>query len=63
MNTLQRASTTEKTLNIQVDKMVCSVDEICLLSLATPVLPCSVGPYVKLPGAHVSNSHGGTGRG
>lgn len=62
VNTLQRASTTEKMLDIQVEKMTYLVDEIYLLSSVTPVLACSVDPYAKLPGVHVPNSHGGTRR-
>lgn len=48
--------------NIQVDKTVCSTDERCPLSSATPVLACPVGPYAKLPWAHVQNGYGGIGR-
>lgn len=48
MNTLQRASTTEKMLDIQVEKMTYSVDEIYLLSSVTLLPACLLsGPIGK----------------
>ena len=52
VNTLQRASTTEKMLDIQVEKMTYSVDEIYLLSSVT-LFPCLLAQWT-----HMQNCQG-----
>lgn len=60
VNALQRASMTKTQYSVK--KVACSVNESRPLSSATRVLARSVGPYAKLPWAHVQNGHGGTRR-